>query len=673
MKHQNLIVLVILVLTGFFLQKSYINEFPSYIHAWAQSDRYALSQGFVNNDLNFFQPETFVYNHQFPDNWDSPSTKSISAVDFPIHDYIPAIFMKILDSKSPWIYRLYTLLYSFLGLFFLFKLSRLITSSFYKSILVTVFAATSPVFVYYQAGFLPTIPSLSNAIVGLYFYIKYIESRKNFDFSLSILFLTLGALSRTTFAIPLIAVLGLELLRISKRKAELKPKIFTVILSISSILAYLLYNDYLRKTYGSIFLNHLMPANNVAEFLAIIKVVGKNWVFQYFSITHYIGFILVTLLAVVFAVFKRNIIDKKTETILFLTSIIFFGCFLFSILMIKQYQAHDYYFIDTYFLPLLLLFALGLSALPKLKMKTNNVVYIIILLTFSIPLITNAHQTQKERRKTGNWDRTNSTINNFKDSENYLNSLGINDNAKILVIDAYAPNIPFLLMNRKGYVLLSTEREVIENALNWDYEYIVYQNEFFLSDIYSAYPEIISRMNRIGENGNISVCVLNKTRANTTLLEFLGLNESQALVNVTMDYETKTSNLWENTNSTSDYFYSGDKSGLLTPEMNYGLTYKTKYLPQLKNKKSILFFESYLMRNSINNVEIVVSITENESTTYYKSYDLKDLLKHTNEWEKISLQFELPKIYSDDYEFAIFICNTGKTSLFVDDFNFRIF
>ena len=208
--------LLIIIVLGILFHYNYINEFPSHIHAWAQSDRYALSLGFINNDFNLFKPETFVLNHQFPDNWKSPSQYSITAVDFPIHDYIPAILMKIAGVNSPWIYRLYTLIYSFIGLLFLYKLSYILSKSKTKSIFVLIFAATSPVFVYYQGGFLPTIPSLANVFIGVYFYVRYLNSNKLKYFNVSLLFLTLAILSRTTFAIPLIAILALEFIRVLK-------------------------------------------------------------------------------------------------------------------------------------------------------------------------------------------------------------------------------------------------------------------------------------------------------------------------------------------------------------------------------------------------------------------------------------------------------------------------
>jgi hypothetical protein len=141
-KVENYFALLIIFILGFTFHFKYINEFPSNIHAWAQADRYALALGFTKNNLNFFKPQTFILNPQFPYNGKVPMKESITAVDFPIHDYIPAVIMKITGNNSPWIFRLYILLYSFLGLFYLYKLTYLLTNSFYKSIFVLIFTAT---------------------------------------------------------------------------------------------------------------------------------------------------------------------------------------------------------------------------------------------------------------------------------------------------------------------------------------------------------------------------------------------------------------------------------------------------------------------------------------------------------------------------------------------------
>jgi len=148
------LVIAFFCLLTFILHKQYLNEFPSYTHAWSQSDRYALANGFVDNDLNFFKPQTLVYNHPIPNKWDTADSTRITAVDFPIHDYIPAIFMKIAGNKSPFFFRTYILLYGFLGLLFLYKLSKQLGNSILISFFITILAATSPVFVYYHSGFI---------------------------------------------------------------------------------------------------------------------------------------------------------------------------------------------------------------------------------------------------------------------------------------------------------------------------------------------------------------------------------------------------------------------------------------------------------------------------------------------------------------------------------------
>ena len=66
MKQKDFIgIIIVILIVGFYFQHSYFNEFPSFTHAWAQSDRFALALGFENNGFNFFKPETFVFNHQF--------------------------------------------------------------------------------------------------------------------------------------------------------------------------------------------------------------------------------------------------------------------------------------------------------------------------------------------------------------------------------------------------------------------------------------------------------------------------------------------------------------------------------------------------------------------------------------------------------------------------------
>ncbi|MGF7141229.1 glycosyltransferase family 39 protein [Roseimarinus sediminis] len=650
--------ILIIVLLGVLFQKNYINDFPSHIHAWSQSDRYALALGYVNNDLNFFKPETFslLKNSKNIADWKYPSQESITAVDFPIHDYIPAIFMKITGDSSPRLFRLYILLYGFAGLFFLYRLSYLWTKSSYRSIFIMIFAATSPVFVYYQGGFLPTIPSLSNAIIGIFFFSKYLFTPEQKYFNLSLLFLTIAALARTTFVIPLIALFGLEILRIFKKDAKLMPKLIPVLVSVLIILFYFFYNKFLTEKYGSIFLSNILPARSFEEAVEIIKLIKKKWSTQYFSSVHYIILALSFVGAIYFLISKKQSLQKQKSLFALLIAIIFIGCIAFSILMFRQFVNHDYYFLDTFFLPIILLLIITLSIFPIKNNILMNRLSMFAILFICIPFIVYATKSQKERRISGYWDRTTATINNFENSEHFLDSIGIPGNAKMLVIDAYATNIPLILMNRKGYPIIKTKKEYISKSLEWDYDYIVLQNEFFLSDVYSVYPEIITKITKIADNGNLSICTHSDSILDQTLTGFLGFDDQSPVFESIMTYDdTIRDNLWKNTQSTSELSYSGNNCGILSRDMKYGLTFKTHQLEALTQSKRTMLLSSFFRSDGANDCGIVVSISENGKNTYYKTFNLQKLLTKQGEWEKVNLIFQLPKITSEDYEFGLYI------------------
>ncbi|MFM7725091.1 MAG: hypothetical protein ACKO7B_00180, partial [Flavobacteriales bacterium] len=96
-----------IAVTTAILQGPYLFDFPGYIHGWAQVDRYALSMGFLRNGFDLFHPETYVYNPIYPGDFLLQSSSTISAIDFPVHDYFVALLMKISGVQSPWLFRMY--------------------------------------------------------------------------------------------------------------------------------------------------------------------------------------------------------------------------------------------------------------------------------------------------------------------------------------------------------------------------------------------------------------------------------------------------------------------------------------------------------------------------------------------------------------------------------------
>lgn len=507
----HLIALELIVAAGLFIQRGYMNEYPSHIHAWAEQDHYALSVGFINNGFDFFHPETMIYNKQFPGWWKEASETTITSADFPVHEYIIALLMRLFDTDAPWVFRLWTLFIAFVGLFFLFKISYFITRDWPKSMLVVIVAMTSPIVAYYMNGFLPGIPALSMSIVGLWFYLKYHEGEQIKHFHLSVAFLTLALLMRTTFAIALIAMLCFEMLRVIRKETTFLNKLPSVVLAITAYLASFLWNRHLRLTHGTIFLNNLLPPESWQDAQELITEAYNNWAFQYFQHLHYWLFLVFALFAIAFAVFhaiaKKRHTDsasaKQPLSLWWLPSIQLFGCLLFTVAMMQQIQYHDYYFIDTFLLPLLLLLALSLKAIPASKRTIIFVTECLVVAILAVVMIRNVVETQTTRRLQENHGEI--SYNNFKDGDRLLDSLNVPKNAKILCLFGYAQNGPFIQMKRKGYSVMTDDKELIEAAFTWDFDYIVIENSKFETYL-ERQRDMLSRLQRVGGNGKLSVC-----------------------------------------------------------------------------------------------------------------------------------------------------------------------
>lgn len=274
------------------------------------------------------------------------------------------------------------------------------------------------------------------------------------------------------------------------------------------------------------FLNYLKPATSISEAKDILRVMYDNWRFVYFSKIHYICIALISAVAAFF--FFRKPITVKHRRIWLFTSILISGMLVFFVAMMEQYRDHDYYFLDSFFLPLFLLLILLTTLIPENTNKIYQTILLMLPLGLCIPLISNGYaQLKNDIRLEHEWDRTQTTIRNYTGAEKILDSLHIGKDAKILAIDTYTPNIPFILMKRHGYAVMTTSRENIENALKWDYDYFIVQKDFFVTDVYQNYPEILGMAQKVYENSGIVICKKSNTQLKQNISEFMGYPQNR--------------------------------------------------------------------------------------------------------------------------------------------------
>ncbi len=670
----KIILILLLICSGLVFHRKNINEFPSGNHAWAQSDRYALAIGFTKNKLDFFHPQTFIYNPAFPWFHTKPCKSSITAVDFPIHDYIPAVFMYFAKSTAPIFFRLYILLYSFTGLFFLYLLGIVLTTNKLISFFVVIFAMTSPLFIHYQSGFLPTIPSLANLIIGLYFYFIHIDSGKLKNFIYGIIFLTLSALARTPFTFFLITVFGIETLQIFTSRSFNFRKIITILFSILVIIGYYFYNLFLRNKFGSAFLFYPLPAENFSEFVRLLQETYDGYKFDYFTKWHYLilgFFIIVSIINIFFQKKGKSILKNILRQYLIISSI---GSGIYFVLMIKQFPVHDYYFIDTFYMVVILILLYILRSLNFLFVKFRIFGLLFVCCVSLLFFNNDIHAMQKKIDESLDFFKI--TKNDFDHSDKFLDKLQISHSAKILTICVFAPNLPFILMNRNGYVIhmAHTDRTYVSSAISWDYDYVVIPDRYLFSKVMYVYPEIINKIELLASNGRISIFKKRKSEKENSILSFLKINESDFILKKEINFDLLPDPCWANTYSIKRDDKSNSSCGFVNKDMEYGVTLSLPKYDTLTLKKHVLGINlSVYAFDSLQHNDIVVSIQSNKNVCYYQSIRMEFNKYNINHWVQQQYFFTALPVLRSQAELRLYVLNDGRFKLDYDDLNIRIY
>lgn len=168
--------------------------------------------------------------------------------------------------------------------------------------------------------------------------------------------------------------------------------------------------------------------------------------------------------------------------------------------MMKQYNAHEYYFLDSFYMPILFLIILLLRLIPS--PKRNKPFFFLLFFVITLGLFAAALPTIKIKNQKNNY--ANSVISHFQGSDMYLDSIGISRDAKMLALFSFPQNVPFIEMGRKGYSVMFYDSTIVNNAMNFDYDYVIVEDSIWV-DQFSNWNNIFKQLDRIDGNGKISV------------------------------------------------------------------------------------------------------------------------------------------------------------------------
>ena len=344
----------------------YLNDLPTGIHTWAQSDRLSLAINFYDYGFHFFTPRTSSL----------VSIGGITGVEFPLPAYVAALGGLVFGRSSivP-LFRLLNVAVAVLGFYYLFRLIYERTGHFVAGLVPAAFLLASPFFAFYAGSFIPDPVSLSLSFVGYYYWLRFFDKRHFPDMLRALMVLTLAGLLKTTTAMHLGAVAGITVLWAYFEPDLLLPRQRWQLLvgagaGVGVIVLFFLHNQNLNDTYRSWqFRASTNPIHGPEEWHELWQSVRTTWRGEYATRTQYRSLAVCAVLLVVFL--RPNLRRYLPLTLLLLASVAI--AYVFVQLMGSGLSVHDYHLICSFIPPAVLLLVLGLLNISRFTGPTRYV------------------------------------------------------------------------------------------------------------------------------------------------------------------------------------------------------------------------------------------------------------------------------------------------------------
>src|SRR2546430_10466774 len=154
--------------------------------SWRQSDVAAIARNFLQNRFHFAYPQI---------DW-AGNAPGYVGTEFPILPFIAALCYKIAGVHE-WIGRIQAVILFAVSLPFFFLLVREVYGST-AAVWATFFYGFAPADTFAGRSFMPDVPSLSLAIIGLYLFLRWMADRKPGLFSVAAIAISMSLLIKIT-------------------------------------------------------------------------------------------------------------------------------------------------------------------------------------------------------------------------------------------------------------------------------------------------------------------------------------------------------------------------------------------------------------------------------------------------------------------------------------------
>lgn len=634
-----------MLIGSYYLFYDSMQLYPSFVHAWTQSDRLAIAQNFQENGFDFFHPATY----------NLLTKHGITQVDFPIHEYLIACLSKLTNVNIITLFRTYNLLFSLLGLFFLYKTVLLLSQSGKKAVFSTLFVFTLPFYVYYQNGFLPSVTSFSCFLIALYYLAEFSKTRHFKTYYIALFFLSLAALTRLPFVIFLFAFT----IERTFSSNDLKIKVVgPPILGLMLFGGYYLYNSYLGKTYGSMFLGEFLYFDSFDSFYQTISTAWDRWSTDLLSPFHFI----ILLLLLVFYFLNSN---KSLNLTLFKSwfSISALGVLCYFFLMGKQFADHDYYYLDT-FLPLFILGFLYVVSRVEIP-KTFYTPFGVLCLLFVPYFFSFAKEVQNYRYTPAFDDRVHYAYKVYEKASQNLADFGISKEDTLLELDAVSTNMPFTLWGNKGYTLLNSGEDSVRSGLTKKFDYAFMVDSSFRLDSWRDFPNLVYHLDRYAGKDGLSFYTKSKDTNTISFFNHL-IYHGQSNFDDYIKLDS-SSILWMQT-ATVDSI--NGKSYFVPKNYEYFLSssFKLNRIDSTKPVYAMVNADYYLPEDTAK-IQLIVNHGD-----YYFAHYLESQIQKVKEWQSYTYHNKIPiEKLNSKKNISIYFWNPAKNEMYIDNLNIIIY
>lgn len=656
-------IFIVLIVSIYYDYHHIVFKRPQSVHSWRQSDCASIALNYYQNGMNFFQPET----HNLTS--DGGTSGNACTSEIPILYYSVAGLYKIFGYHES-LFRILNTLLFFIGLFYLFKLFNILLQDVFWSISLSLLFFTAPVLVFYGNNFLSNSSALSFSFVGWYYFVRFYRDKNEKCFAVSLLFFLIAASFKVTALFSLFAIGGLYLselfgfIHYSKKEKLFKypVKQFAMFAAVIFIVgAWILYARYYNQKHDCYYFSTtIFPIWDLDReaILAVLKNIQKIWLSQYFHPSVLILFAVGLLFVITF--YKKNLKLLNVVLIILLIEVV-----AYISLQFWTFEDHDYYTIDMYILPVILIAGVFYSlkqAFPQLYRSSITKSIFLCFLLFNVYY---AHS--KIQQRYSGWMNNNGKLNDFYTVTPFLRENSITANDTVIAIPDYS-HVSLYLMNQKGWTEYADARFNRAESIKYNRDSLGIQNsidkgaEYLIVDgINQLYEKPYLQSfcyNLKGRYNDILVFDLNSGHSNFSLQTkepiqyyFCG---AEILAENKQEFIGSDSIVFRNGDTqTSNYSFSGSYSCRLDSDHQYGMTV---LISNLREGESL---QISVWRRKSKNGHVIASAGD-----YYNNNF--EVLEVSGEWEKLLKDVFVPKEL-EGKELGIYLYNPEEEPVYFDD------